>query len=155
MKTKIFYFTGTGNSLAVAKNIGSELGDTELVSIPAVIKGDIIADTPVIGLVFPVYIWGMPNMVVDFVNKLKLDNNQYIFAVATCAGIPGETLIQLQKTLQKGGSNLDAGFIVKEAPNTIQKDNMFVKIARLLERNGIVSRSGKDLPLDRIIPSEI
>lgn len=142
VKTKIFYFTGTGNSLAVAKNISNELGDSELISIPTVINGEIIADAPSIGLIFPVYIWGMPNMVVDFINKLDVTQAQYVFAVATCAGQPGETLIQLHKMLQEKGSGLNAGFAVREAPNTIQKDNIFIKIARLLERNMRITRSG-------------
>ncbi len=72
MKTKIFYFTGTGNSLLVAKDIANELGDVELISIPAVISGNINTDSPIIGIIFPVYIWGMPKMVVDFVNPKKV-----------------------------------------------------------------------------------
>jgi len=33
MKTTIYYFSATGNSLNIARNIATELGDTELVSI--------------------------------------------------------------------------------------------------------------------------
>jgi len=33
MKTIIYYFTGTGNSLAVAKKIAAVLGDCDLVPI--------------------------------------------------------------------------------------------------------------------------
>jgi len=144
MQTKIFYFTGTGNSLAVARNIADELGDTELISISKVINENIIMDTPKVGLVFPVYMWGIPNMVVDFVNTIDITEDQYVFAVTTCAGQPGETLIQLQKMLQKKGTDLQAGFAVREAPNTIQEDNIFIKIAMLIERNSKIARSGKE-----------
>ena len=144
MKTKIFYFTGTGNSLAVAKNIGDELEDAKLISIPAVVNGNIEADTPVIGIVFPVYMWGIPNIVVDFVQKLKINRDQYIFAVTTCAGQPGEALIQLQEMLQKKGTDLQAGFAVKETANTIQEDNIFIRIAMLIERNSKITKSGKE-----------
>jgi flavodoxin len=34
METMIFYFSATGNSLAVARSIADGLGNTELVSIP-------------------------------------------------------------------------------------------------------------------------
>ena len=144
MKTKIFYFTGTGNSLSVARDIGNELEDAELVSIPAVVDGDIREDIPVIGIVFPVYMWGIPNMVVDFVEKLKINSDQYVFAVATCAGQPGETLVQLQKMLQNKDINLHAGFAVRETANTIQEDNIFIKIAMLIERNNKITKSGKE-----------
>lgn len=142
METKIFYFTGTGNSLAVAKDIANELEDSELISIPAVINGEIKSNNPSIGLVFPVYMWGIPNMVVDFVNKLDLAPDQYVFAVTTCAGQPGETLIQLKRILQKKNSDLHAGFAVREASNTIQSDIIFIKIARLIERNEKITKSG-------------
>lgn len=144
MKTKIFYFTGTGNSLAVAKDIANKLEDTELISIPAVINERIESNMESIGIVFPVYMWGIPNMVVDFVKKLNLTPDQYIFAVTTCAGQPGETLVQLQKLLQNKGSNLHAGFAVREAPNTIQKDNIFIKTAVLIERNNNIFKSGRE-----------
>lgn len=144
MTTKIFYFTGTGNSLAVAQDISRALGDTQLFSIPQVLGETMDTDADNIGLVFPVYMWGMPSMVVEFVEKLDLTNEQYIFAVITCAGQPGETLIQLQKSLEMKGSKLGAGFAVKEAPNTIKKDNLFIKMARIIERKEKVSKSGKE-----------
>ncbi|MCZ3366739.1 MULTISPECIES: EFR1 family ferrodoxin [Methanobacterium] len=144
MKTKIFYFTGTGNSLSVARDISNELGGAELVSIPAVVDGHIETDDSDIGIVFPVYMWGIPNMVVDFVQKLKISSDQYVFAVTTCAGQPGETLVQLQKMLQKKGTDLHAGFAVRETANTIQEDNIFIKIAMLIERNSKITKSGKE-----------
>jgi flavodoxin len=33
---KIFYFTGTGNSLKIAKDVGSKLGTHELIFIPEI-----------------------------------------------------------------------------------------------------------------------
>ncbi len=144
MNGKIFYFTGTGNSLAVAKEIADELNDTELISIPAVINGEIKSDTTFVGLVFPVYMWGMPHMVVEFVAKISLTEDQYVFAVTTCAGMPGETLLQLKRMLKEKGSDLHAGFAVREAPNTIQKDNIFIKIAQLIEPDEKIKTSGNE-----------
>ena len=144
MKTKIFYFTGTGNSLSVARDISNELEDAELVSIPEIVNGNIEANGPAIGIVFPVYMWGIPNMVVDFVQKLKISSDQYVFAVATCAGQPGETLVQLKKMLQNKDADLHAGFAVRETSNTIQEDNIFIKIAMLIERNSKITKSGKE-----------
>lgn len=145
MSTKIFYFTGTGNSLVLARNLSDLLGDSELISIPQVINDNDLDDyyfdnTSDVGLIFPVYMWGIPNMVLKFLEKLQVENESnkpYIFAVATCAGQPGETLLQLQKLLQNKGMELDAGFTVLEASNTIQKDNIFIKMAMLLEKEGI------------------
>ena len=118
MKTSIYYFSGTGNSLAVARSIANELGETDVIPIPKAMHGDPDLAAPRLGLVFPVYVWGLPRTVADFVKQLKPHNGQYVFAVTTCGGTPGGTLLQLQRLLRKNGSDLDAGFVVREANNT-------------------------------------
>ena len=35
---KIYYFTGTGNSLKIAKDVGFKLGEHELIFIPELMK---------------------------------------------------------------------------------------------------------------------
>jgi ferredoxin len=111
MKTTIFYFTGTDNSLKVAKDIADGLGETELIPISKAIKSDIKLTADRIGLVFPVYMWGMPSLVVDFVNKLSA-SDKYFFAVATYGGSEGATSVQAQELLKKRGIELSLGFSV-------------------------------------------
>lgn len=59
----IFYFTGTGNSLQVAKNIGNCQGE-ELISISSLMCKEkefyefSLENTEKVGFVFPVYAWG-------------------------------------------------------------------------------------------------
>jgi ferredoxin/flavodoxin len=113
MGNKIFYFTGTGNSIAIAKTLADTLGDTELVSMASAMQEDVDIRGERIGLIFPVYAWGMPRLVVDFTRRLKPESGQYVFAVATCGGTPGKTLVQLDKSLKRNGSKLDAGFAVR------------------------------------------
>jgi ferredoxin len=123
MKTTIFYFTGTGNSLAFAKRLAEELGETELVSIPISMKADTVDLTsPRIGFIFPVYAWGLPRIVEDFIDGLHFSGLHYIFAVATIAAVPGATLSQLAKMIKKRGGKLDAGFAVKEKASSLQKE---------------------------------
>lgn len=129
MENKIFYFTATGNSLHTARKIADEIGNTELISIPEAINNiNSLGEAERIGFVFPVYAWGLPRIVEDFAEKIKLRKEQYTFAVATCAGTPGNTLIQLDKLLRKSGGTLDAGFVVKQANYTFLKANIFMKI---------------------------
>ncbi len=55
MNSEIYYFTGTGNSLAVARDIALKT-DGKLIPIPSVIDKDIIkTETDAIGIVFPTY----------------------------------------------------------------------------------------------------
>lgn len=59
MSTKIFYFSGTGNSLSVARRIACGLEEAELVPIPKVMNGDVDTTVEAVGFVFPVHGWGL------------------------------------------------------------------------------------------------
>ena len=70
MSTRLYYYTGTGNSLWVARQLAGRLdGEVELVSLGAdyELPG---ADCDRIGLVFPVHMWGLPQHVRDFAARL-------------------------------------------------------------------------------------
>lgn len=118
MKTILYYFTGTGNSLALARALAGRLGDTEIIPMAqAVANGTIAPDADAVGLVFPVYMWGLPLMVKRFAEKLCLPGSAYVFGVATYGGFPAATLPQLKKTLAARGITLAAGFGVKMPGN--------------------------------------
>ena len=120
MKTRIYYFTGTGNSLKVSKDIASELGDTELISIPRLNdKGIIECDSNNTGIVFPVYMLGMPLIVVDFIKRLKVKDGAYLFVVANHGTIPGPggTVLQARNLMKAQGIKLSSIFTVKMINN--------------------------------------
>lgn len=122
----IFYFSGTGNSLQVAKNI-AKYNDEELISIASEMNNRnddfkyTLKDNEAIGFVYPVYAWAPPKMVIDFVEKLKLDNykDNYIFSVATCGENVGNTMKVLSASLKKKNLNLNSGFSISMPNNYI------------------------------------
>ncbi|MHB1316041.1 MAG: EFR1 family ferrodoxin [Christensenellales bacterium] len=142
MVTKIFYFSTTGNSLALARALGSGLGDTELISIPKAIDEPVDMNASRLGFVFPVYAWGLPRIVVDFLKGLKLPGKPYVFAAVTCGGTPGLTLMQLRRLLRKAKADLHAGFACREGANTVTDDPGFVRFLKRMNR--IQYSSGKD-----------
>ncbi len=74
----IFYFTGTGNSLYVAKQI-----EEHPISIPQVIHQDELNFTDEsIGIVCPIYGHTMPEMVKEFIIKATFDT-EYFYLVLT------------------------------------------------------------------------
>jgi ferredoxin len=123
MKTIIYYFTGTGNSLAAAKKIAAVVGDCELVPVAALKEGrdPIIPQADRVGIICPVYFAGLPVMVAECAARLDLTRSQYTFAVVTFGGSGASSaLIQLEKILrQRGSTGLDAGFMVKMPGNYI------------------------------------
>jgi ferredoxin len=123
MTTVIYYFTGTGNSLAVAKKIATGLGDSGLVPIASLQgrEGNILPEADRVGIVCPVYFSGLPVMVAGFAGRLDLSRSAYTFAVVTMGGSGGaSTLRQLSDILAKRpGHGLDAGFTVRMPGNYI------------------------------------
>jgi hypothetical protein len=78
MNTIIYYFTGTGNTLAIARDLASELGDTELVPVPIMIQQDtIVGDGDAVGIAFPVYFWNLPVIVRKFTENLHITGAPY------------------------------------------------------------------------------
>ncbi|OPX62849.1 MULTISPECIES: EFR1 family ferrodoxin [unclassified Methanoregula] len=123
MKTVIYSFSGTGNSLAAAKKIAAALGETELVPIASLedTAGSVLPAAERIGIVCPVYFSGLPLMVASFAERLEPGSAQYLFAVLTHGG-GGESaaLRQLDSILrQRKGRGLDAGFGVMMPGNYI------------------------------------
>ena len=122
MKTIIYYFTGTGNSLAAARKIAAVLGDCELVPVASLkeTKDGIVPDAERVGIICPVYFSGLPLMVAGFAGRLDLSRSQYTFAVVTYGGSGGpSTLRQLDSILTVRNRGLDAGYMVKMPGNYI------------------------------------
>ncbi|MDP4095123.1 MAG: EFR1 family ferrodoxin, partial [Bacillota bacterium] len=81
MKTNIFYFSGTGNSLKVSRDIAEQLGNTSIIPIDTLFNKEVDLNCDCIGIVFPVYMWGVPRIVKEFIKKINTE--KYVFAVAT------------------------------------------------------------------------
>lgn len=109
MSAIIYYFTGTGNSLMLAKGLGDML-DAEIISIPNMINTSVdIDEVEVIGFIFPLYYQTVPIIVQDFINELNL-KNKYVFAIVNSGAYMGISLDVLSDILEKQGSKLSAGF---------------------------------------------
>lgn len=114
----IFYFSGTGNSLYVAKKISETQGE-RLVSVACEFdRKDTVfeyefREKELLGFVFPVYAWGPPGIVIDFISKLRISGGKpYVFSVCTCGDDEGYATRLLQKALTKAGLPVDSAFTV-------------------------------------------
>jgi ferredoxin len=121
MSTEIYYFSGTGNSLVVARDIALKMNG-KLTPIPSVMNNaSIKTDADVIGIVFPVYhaiFDGMPLIIPRFANKMENFDSKYIFAVCTCKGWSRVTISKLAGLIESRGSKLAAGFTVPMPDNS-------------------------------------
>jgi len=121
-ETTIYYFSGTGNSYTVAKDIQKKLKNCKLVAITDEYKKEFaVTDTQNVGIVFPLYFLSMPKIVMDFVEKINLDKSEYIFSIVTRGGskFVGGALSHLNKILKRKEKKLSAGFYVQMPGNYI------------------------------------
>ena len=118
MKTVIYYYTGTGNSLWSARRLAEKLGGAKLLPMK---DADLFTagDADGLGLVFPVHMWGIPGPVLRFMEKMALKPGVYCFALAVNAGQVSRTLLQLRGVLARRGVQLAAGFSIALPSNYI------------------------------------
>lgn len=117
MTKKIYYFTGTGNSMRAATKIAERLGHTEIISMrtdPSTVPA---TDCDVIGFVYPVYHWTMPDAAVKFIEQLDINPNAYIFVIAMPSFIVGEACERLEKILEHKKAKLSYGEKVNSVAN--------------------------------------
>ena len=81
---KIFYFTTTGNSLAVARAIGGELLSLVSAASSGCVEWE---DDEAVGVVCPVYFGELPRPVSEFLDRVTL-RAPYRFLILTCGTTP-------------------------------------------------------------------
>lgn len=119
MRTEIYYFSGTGNSLSVARDISNKI-DGELISAVSVSDKDTIApDADAIGFVFPIYDFKHPKVIDNLLGKINGIDSKYIFAVCTYGIAPSTSLINFGKAIESYGGKLSLGFAIAMPHNGI------------------------------------
>jgi flavodoxin/ferredoxin len=110
--TVIYYFTGSGNSLAVARDIAERL-DAKLIPVASTLDQEHVdTDADGIGFVFPLYDFKPPPPIDDLVDKLGDISDKYLFAVCTYGITAARSMHQFGKLIASRGGRLSAGFAV-------------------------------------------
>ena len=136
MENIVFYFSGTGNCLKVAKDISKKLGNCEIISMGKSFSFTKQFDS--IGFVFPTYFWGLPKKVIEFIENIKLENNKnaYYYSIATYGGSAGNAIYQLYKLLlDKHGIKLNYGQKLQMFSNYVIMYDMSEKINEITEKS--------------------
>lgn len=166
----IFYFSGTGNSLYVAQKL-HEADGGELIDMASALKEKRfkykVAEGEKIGIVFPVYFYGLPTIVAEFIGQIAIesDANPFIYTVITYGGSSGNADKMLEKLLKQRNLQLNSSFSIEMPSNYVimhdvpdeEKQNLTLhsaekqieKIAELLAVNkkGDFSHHGYLAPL--------
>ncbi len=115
----IYYFSGTGNSRHAAKMIAEKLGDTAADIVEIIKNGSFgSAEDELTGFVFPVYFWGLPEIIKRFASmpQVRSSLGKYVFSVITCGANTGDADKMLAKAL---GKEPDYSFSLKMPDNYV------------------------------------
>jgi formate hydrogenlyase subunit 6/NADH:ubiquinone oxidoreductase subunit I len=159
MKPEIYYFSGTGNSLVVAREVSVKLDGT-IISIASVSrKNKIEVESNVVGIIFPCYLaqlYGLPLIVEGFIKRISNINGKYIFAIITYGGfgpvnaIP--TINSLRTLIRACDGELSIGFSIKMPLNNLDYEHIPIPINQNQEKmfakcdnkiNGICNKIAK------------
>ncbi|AEF82515.1 EFR1 family ferrodoxin [Leadbettera azotonutricia] len=137
MDNIIFYFTGTGNSLKIAKIISNKINKCEIVPTGSNTGIVINKKYESIGFIYPIYFWGIPKNVKAFISSMVINNNEdtYFYAIATYGGFAGNGLKLLNKMLFDKNIKLKYGKTLKVFSNYIINFTMPGKFKKLLEKS--------------------
>lgn len=109
----VFYFSGTGNTRWIARQISDAVGE-RLYFIPEELEGNMryhLEEGERIGFCFPIHGWQPPKVVRDFIKMIEIDNSEghYCYAVCTCGDTIGLGMEMFNKELEK--KHLHAGSV--------------------------------------------
>ena len=101
----ILYFSGTGNSLAIARKIAEALGE-QVLSIYDAVKADLSGEKR-IGLVFPTYNLDAPIAVTQLIPRIRFPKDAYTFVVITCGAQTNTAVWTVRRLLKRQGVRVD------------------------------------------------
>jgi ferredoxin len=110
VNTTIYYFSGTGNSLHVARELQRRIPESNLIPIVRLLDQDTIqTSAEAVGLIFPNFCLTIPIPVHDFLEKVDVTSARYTFALCTRGGTSSEEAFDYADTLlSRQGKRLDA-----------------------------------------------
>lgn len=160
MKTTIYYFSATGNSMTTALKLAEKLGDCEVVSAVSVMnQSKIINDSDAVGFVFPVYYGNIAYPMRTAIAKMVMQPQAYVFSVATYRGHPGKAAQRLDQLLRTRGQKLSLALGVAMPGNSFINppevdrkylDEQDAAVTALIPK--IQARETQDYFTDEILP---
>lgn len=139
MSAEIYYFSGTGNCLSVANQIAKRLNGAKVKSILKSMgglkgRGRIDTAADIVGIIYPVYCVRAPKLVREFVERLDIPADTYVFAITTCGAMAGNSIADVAGILKKKGHLLSYGEIAYMPDNSIAFPSPIEKHIEMLDK---------------------
>lgn len=150
MKIKLFYFTSTGNSLWVVKQVtenfelaGHHVQNYDIVTHP----DENTTDCDMLGIVYPVWGSTLPNPLRDLVAALPESSGQKVILIGNAGAFSGDTGIHWKNVIEKKGydviyvdhvflpiNSVFPGFDYFRPPSPAKQEKMIAKAQSEIKR---------------------
>lgn len=118
-KIEIYYFSGTGNSFAVARDVAVKL-NAKIINVTLLTeKENIITNADILGFVFPIYDFKHPILIEKIIKKFKNLESKYMFAICTYGINPSNSMKKFDNLIKSNRGKLSGGFTVEMPHNGI------------------------------------
>ena len=113
----ILYFSGTGNSLAISRQLAERLGE-QVMPLNRAVTQDLSHEQRV-GLVFPCYWFNAPRAVTELVPRLRLSEEAYVFIVIPCGAQAGNAIWTVRRMLAAKGIDVAYSHKIRVPDNSV------------------------------------
>jgi ferredoxin len=138
----IYYFSGTGNSYYVAREISKKFNQSNLYSIAALMsKPDFEITDKEIVIVCPLYFYAAPSLVLSFIDRLNANKINYLSFVFTAQFPNGIAIQKIKKYCLNKNITVNSCFYLKMPTNYVIKS----KMATSLEIDKTITLADKKL----------
>lgn len=117
MSVEICFFSGTGNSFVVARDLAGKMEGALVPAASLMHRESIRSDADAIGFVFPIYDFKPARPIIECVEKFENLAAKYVFAVCTYGISPLKAIDVFDESVREKGGRLSAGFAVKMPHN--------------------------------------
>lgn len=150
MKTLIYYFTGTGNNLYIAKQIARQLPETLIRPIKD-LEGEENKKIPEeydwIGYIGPAYYSHIPPYMKSCLEGVTYAEHQKVFLVCGCAGNRGMAIQDMREQVNASGKETSLEYMVVQPGNFILSYGAFPRFYQKLTVH-IANRKAKRIACD-------
>lgn len=129
MSIELYFFSGTGNSLHIARELNSRFPDSKLIPIASLLNNhknmlqnkekrkEFLSKAKIVGFIFPCHGLTIPIPVKRFLKRLDLRHSHYIFGVVTRGGSIFRGFSAINRILKTQKKHLNASFMIKMGMN--------------------------------------
>ena len=121
MKSSVYYFSGTGNTLFIARTLARQLDGALIPIAQTAGTEELYPDADVVGIVYPVYYNDLPAIVRDFAGKLRGISRTYLFAVCNYGGCGSQSVKSLGELFKASGGELALSHGIHMPQNAFSK----------------------------------